>query len=211
MQKIKIPPINLERAKNIKGVSKNIFDVVDFQVSLATELNRIASEINDVMPDTLDNQGKADSKEVAALKSEIEKLVKAVKSKPNNSDLDKLKGSIESKIPAAYDDSSLVKLIKKIDSKVIPAAYDDSGVIKLIKSVESKIKPQYDDAKIIDLIDNLEGKVAHLTAEIEELKLQSESIKKEISSNRKEAGFKIDVIEQKLNKITEIEEWLALI
>ena len=39
---------------------------------------------------------------------------------------------------------------------------------------------------------------------INELKEALDSNKKEIDSNRKESGTKIDVIEQKLNKLTEV-------
>ena len=50
MQKLKITPINIERAKTVNGIGKNISDVVDFPISTSNNINRVIGALNKVLP-----------------------------------------------------------------------------------------------------------------------------------------------------------------
>ena len=91
-------------------------------------------------------------------------------------------------------------------SKSIKPAYDDSALIDRVEAIESKEQPAYDDSALIGAIKELNSSLSKLSSEFESIKSSVISIQKETRSNRKEAGFKIDVVEQKINKMTEINE-----
>jgi len=91
-------------------------------------------------------------------------------------------------------------------SKSIKPAYDDSALIDRVEAIESKEQPAYDDSALIGAIKELNSSLSSLASEFESIKSSVISIQKETRSNRKEAGFKIDVVEQKINKMTEINE-----
>ena len=43
---LKIKPINIEKSETVNGAAKNIKEVLAFQVSLASELNRVIAELS---------------------------------------------------------------------------------------------------------------------------------------------------------------------
>jgi len=157
MPKIKIKPINIDKAKDVKGISKNISDVVDYITATASDLNRVIGELNAILPG-------------------------------------------ETK---RYDDSDLVKKIDDL-AKSIPAEYDDSEIKLSIKSIKFPEPEVYDDTKLIERIRSFEDEVERVEAELKLLKSSAASNQKEIRSNRKESSYKIDVVEQKINRLTEI-------
>ena len=93
-------------------------------------------------------------------------------------------------ISAPFNDEQLKLSIKELNDKLnlikksIPVAYDDSNVNYEVNNLKEIIKKQ--------------------SNETAELKKAMASMQKEIRSNRKEAGYKIDVVEQKINTFTEI-------
>jgi len=102
-----------------------------------------------------------------------------------------------------YDDSAIKKQIKLVEGK-IPSAYDDSKLNLEINKVQKSILPAYDDLAITNKVNDLKETIKAQGKETAELKKAMASMQKEIRSNRKEAGYKIDVVEQKINTFTEI-------
>ena len=102
-----------------------------------------------------------------------------------------------------YDDSAIKKQIKLVEDK-IPSAYDDLNLKLEIKRIEKSIPGKYDDSNVNYEVNNLKEIIKKQSNETAELKKAMASMQKEIRSNRKEAGYKIDVVEQKINTFTEI-------
>jgi hypothetical protein len=102
-----------------------------------------------------------------------------------------------------YDDSAIKKQIKLVEDK-IPSAYDDLNLKLEIKRIEKSIPGKYDDSNVNYEVNNLKEIIETQSNETAELKKVMASMQKEIRSNRKEAGYKIDVVEQKINTFTEI-------
>ena len=102
-----------------------------------------------------------------------------------------------------YDDSAIKKQIKLVEDK-IPSAYDDLNLKLEIKRIEKSIPGKYDDSNVNYEVNNLKEIIETQSNETAELKKAMASMQKEIRSNRKEAGYKIDVVEQKINKLMEI-------
>ena len=160
MPKLKINPINIEKAKDARGIAKNITDVVDFQIATANDINRVIFELNELLP--LFNK--------------------------------------------SFDDSKLKQRLSAVEkiSKKIPAQYDDSAIKKQLSQIEALEHPAYNDSDLKSLIKEIAKANILLKDELEAVKKSNVSIQKEIRSNRKEAGFKIDVLEQKVNTLTEV-------
>ena len=93
-------------------------------------------------------------------------------------------------ISAPFSDEQLKLSIKELNDK-----------LNLIKK---SIPVAYDDLAVNDEIDKLKEIITLQNNETSELKKAMASMQKEIRSNRKEAGYKIDVVEQKINTMTEI-------
>ena len=93
-------------------------------------------------------------------------------------------------ISAPFNDEQLKLSIKELNDK-----------LNLIKK---SIPVAYDDLAVNDEIDKLKEIITLQNNETSELKKAMASMQKEIRSNRKEAGYKIDVVEQKINTFTEI-------
>ena len=93
-------------------------------------------------------------------------------------------------ISAPFSDEQLKLSIKELNDK-----------LNLIKK---SIPVAYDDLAVNDEIDKLKEIITLQNNETSELKKAMASMQKEIRSNRKEAGYKIDVVEQKINTFTEI-------
>ena len=108
---------------------------------------------------------------------------------------------MESREQIIYDDSKIKESIKSLESI---KKYDDSELRDKIKSVDEKIHPEFDDKSILISINKLLETTLSQSKEIAELKKAMASSQKEIRSNRKESGLKIDIVEQKLNRITEV-------
>jgi predicted nucleic acid-binding Zn-ribbon protein len=113
-------------------------------------------------------------------------------------------------ISTPFNDEQLKLSIKELDDKLnlikksIPVAYDDNHIIAAIEKVKKNIPEAYDDLAVNDEIDKLKEIITLQNNETSELKKAMASMQKEIRSNRKEAGYKIDVVEQKINIFTEI-------
>ena len=92
MPKLKIEPINLDKASDAKSISKNISDVVDFQISTASDINRLINELNKVLP--LITTPFDDSN----IKQQLKQLEKKLKSTPDSVyDDSKIKDTIGSR------------------------------------------------------------------------------------------------------------------
>lgn len=89
-------------------------------------------------------------------------------------------------------------------SKATQHTYDDSELVERLIELENKKQPTYDDSALILSIKELNNSVSKLSSEFGSIKTSVISMQKETRSNRKEAGFKIDVVEQKINKLTEL-------
>lgn len=138
--------------------------------------------------------------------SEIKREIKNIKLSIKDYDDSAIKKQIklvEDKIPSAYDDSNLKGEIKKL-IKSMPASYDDLNLKLEIKRIEKSIPGKYDDSNVNYEVNNLKEIIETQSNETAELKKAMASMQKEIRSNRKEAGYKIDVVEQKINTFTEI-------
>ena len=189
MSKLKIEPINLDKASNAKSISKNISDVVDFQISTASDINRLINELNKVLP--LITTPFDDSN----IKQQLKQLEKKLKSTPDS----------------VYDDSKIKESVNELKGS-IPSEYNDSAIKRQLSDTMLKIEGLA--IEMLDIKDAMQSgdellaatllKCDDLTGEVAALKTSSAANQKEIRSNRKEAGFKIDVVEQKLNNITEI-------
>ena len=221
MNKINIKPIDIKKAPDAKGVWKNVTDVVDFQISLANELNRVISEIGSPIeqPNTVSTIIEYDyshiKKEIESNRKESGYKIDVVEQKLNklieynellSKDLKSKIKSVETLVDSldfTYDDSLILKKIDKL-SKRKAAAYDDAELKSKVKDLTAMIPSEYDDTKLKESGVLLDNKLNALAKAIEPLMSESLSSKKEIDSNRKEAGYKIDVLEQKINKLTEI-------
>ena len=93
-------------------------------------------------------------------------------------------------ISAPFNDEQLKLSIKNLNDK--------------LNSIKKSIPVAYDDLAVNDEIDKLKEIITLQNNETSELKKAMASMQKEIRSNRKEAGYKIDVVEQKINTFTEI-------
>lgn len=179
---IKITPLNIEKANTVKGISKNISEVLDFQVSVASEINRIIADLNKVIP--LFNKPGFDDKE---LKRKIAIVEKAVKN-----------------IDVKYNDTEIKKEISAVKKSI--SNYDDSAIKKEILSVSNKIDnlKQYDDSGLTEKLEAVLAQNELLTTELDKLKKSTALNQAEIRSNRNAVGQQIDILEQKFNKITEV-------
>jgi regulator of replication initiation timing len=175
--KLKVTPINIDKAKSVKGISKNISDVVDFIVSTSSDMNRVINELNKALPDSFD--------------------------KFDDSDLINKITALDKKISPAFDDSIIEAELSKVKMS-IPDKYDDAFILDKIAALDKKISPAFDDSQLKKEISKLVDANLILRDELNLLRIATSSNQKEIRSNRKEAGYKIDVVEQKLNVITEI-------
>ena len=227
MNKINIKPIDIKKAPDAKGVWKNVTDVVDFQISLANELNRVISETGNhtEQPKLISTITEYDDShiknEIASNRKEAGYKIDVVEQKLNkliesNELLSKdLKSKIKSvetlvdRLDFTYDDSSLSERISNLSERK-SAAYDDAQIKSKIKDLTAMIEdvykiisPEYDDTKLKESGVLLDNKLNALHDGVRTLMSESLSSKKEIDSNRKEAGYKIDVIEQKFNKLIE--------
>ena len=113
-------------------------------------------------------------------------------------------------ISAPFNDEQLKLSIKELNDKLnlikksIPVAYNDSPIISALEKVKENIPEVYDDSNVNYEVNNLKEIIKKQSNETAELKKAMASMQKEIRSNRKEAGYKIDVVEQKINTFTEI-------
>ena len=197
MPKLKVTPINLDGAKDIKTLTKTINDVTEFQVSVATNINRIVSELNSILP------ALASPYNDSELRKEIAELAKKARYYDDTAIRKKVADLAKSvKAIKPYDDAPLVdKMTKKLTS-IKP--YDDAPLVdkvgELAESVKA-IKP-YDDVPLVDKVAELSKTLGEVATTIKSLRADIDGVQKEVASNRKEAGLKIDIVEQRFNKLT---------
>jgi light-regulated signal transduction histidine kinase (bacteriophytochrome) len=172
MPKIQFTPVDVSAANEIKRISKNLSDVVDFVISTSENVSSVVAQINKLIPAL--SQKFDDSK----LNEQMEKIEKSIKALDLN-----------------YDDTSLKKELSKIKSSI--TAYDDAPIKKSIEEVKKAMPNIYNDSEIND-------KIELLASEIESLKRTTVSNQKEIRSYRKEAVRNINLLDQRVNDLTEV-------
>jgi len=146
MIKLKITPINMQKSNSVQGISKKISDVVDFQISVGNDINRVIAELNKILP----------------------------------------------KIVGEFDDSKLVDEMSSIKKSIenLDLNYDDSVINGKIEPALSAIKDLQEAKKLSD-------------NEVESLKKTAVSNQKEIRSYRKEAVRNLNLLDQRVNDMTE--------
>ena len=102
MRELKIQQIDLAKASSAKKVSKNITDVLNFQVEMAQEINRVIAEFNKLLPRIT-----APSDD-STIKSTLAKLVDTTKSLVSDVDL------LKQEERESYNDSELISEVQKI-------------------------------------------------------------------------------------------------
>jgi len=180
--KLKIVPINVEKASGVKGITKNISEVVDFQVATSLDINRVIKELNAVLP--------------------------AIAKPFDDKDLQDKIVKLGRKITPAYDDAEIKKAVANLGKSLALLASkkelaESVAAIKKALPVAEPVK-EYDDGAVTNSILLLVETIKEMRSEIESLKAQCASNQKEVRSNRKESGLKIDILEQKVNAVTEI-------
>lgn len=218
MIKLKIVPINVEKASDVKGITKNISEVVDFQIATSLDINRVIKELNAVLPtitkpfDDKDLQDKivklgrkiTPAYDDSEMKKAVANLGKSLALLASKKELAESVASIKKILPVAYDDTEIRKLIASVPVPEAIKSYDDREIKKEIDSIKGAIPNAYDDGAVTSSILLLVETVREMKSEIESLKAQCASNQKEVRSNRKESGLKIDILEQKVNAVTEI-------
>ena len=155
MNKINIKPIDIKKAPDAKGVWKNVTDVVDFQISLANELNRVISETGNhtEQPKLISTITEYDDShiknEIASNRKEAGYKIDVVEQK-----LNKL---IESNELLSKDLKSKIKSVETLVDR-LDFTYDDSGIKKSIESIALSIPDKYDDSSLLERISNLSDK-----------------------------------------------------
>jgi chromosome segregation ATPase len=113
-----------------------------------------------------------------------------------------------------YDDSELQLRVNELSDKIESEKYDDSELQLKVKELSGKIE------SLSSEMHKISSEMHRMLSEICKIKhnkdkgdaiinLKLDSMQKEINSNRKESGYKIDVVEQKLNKIKGVKKWRA--
>ncbi len=183
MAKIKISPISMEKAKAAKEVSKNISDVVDFQVSMGAELNRVLKELNDMFKLFADIPNSID------LKNRVSSLEHDVKS-----------------IEVKYDDSGIKNQIAELKDAVenIDCSYDDSALVARIETVRRLIPRERNNSKLKKDIEQLAEQILKVSGEFDAIKKTLSLNQAEMKSHRNSTGSQIDELRQQLNRLTEV-------
>ena len=104
-----------------------------------------------------------------------------------------------------YDDSNLKAQLKKAQSetvKKLESLVDKSELESKISSIN--IPDAYDDSSLQLSIESLNSKIESLAYDIAEIKKATILNQSELRSSRKTVGYQIDVLDQKLNKLTEV-------
>lgn len=208
MKKIRIKPIDLEKAQDVKSVSKNISDVLDFQISLAEANNKLVSDLNAILPlitapfdsTNLELEIKSVSNKVRAaldakkemvsndkLNSKIKRLAKDIaetqKSFITSEELQAKLKAIQSSIPDVYDDSELLNKIKLAGAG---GGYNDSSIKLELSELSSKI-----DATSKNI-------------ELDNLTKQLKESRAEFRSFRNQVGAQLNSMQLQIDKITEV-------
>jgi len=212
--KLKIKPIEISAGSDIKSISKSIANVVAFNLSLVAELNEFINQFNNrgefsnspPLKKEIDSNRKEAGLKIDIVEQKINKLLK----------LQDLVDELQQSMPIKYDDSLVFNAIEELkksipepynDGELLAAVnkgYDDSEIKLQIKQLSDKVPASYDDSDLRNIIKELSQKVESLSIELTKERQVSVSLKKEINSNRKESGNKIDTVEQRLNKIKRI-------
>jgi len=186
MPKIQFTPVDVSAANEIKRISKNLSDVVDFVISTSENVSSVVAQINKLIPAL---SHKFDDSKLNEQMKKIEKSIKAL-------DLN-------------YDDTSLKKELSKIKSSI--SIYDDTTVKKIINDVKTSIPVAYDDAEIKESIESAMSEIKtlqkaneSLSGEVNSLKKSIVSSQKELRSYRKESGYSINQIENRIDALTEV-------
>ncbi len=173
---MKIRPIKVSSASDVKAASKTMSDVLSFHISLANELNRVIEDINKIMPQLNNTKNVEMSKR-------IDELSKSVKS-----------------LDFTYNDSDIKSRVLKLEKSFSNfKEYDDTEVKKLISKLSVKIgniKPVYDDSSLKKELEDANENICKLTEELKSIKFTSASNQREIRSNRQESGLALDRVEQ---------------
>lgn len=132
MDKLKINKIDIGQSLTAKQISKNILSVVEFQTSLAADLNRVIDELNIVLSAIT----------TPTDDSELLSRVIDLESKPE---------------PESFNDAYLRMAIKKQNDKLTKLQEDIEQLMKISKSNQIEIRSNRQESGLA--IDRIEQKI----------------------------------------------------